>query len=244
MKAPTLTCESLHIWHISLNPEDVGVATTQKTLSTVEQARAARFRSTEARDAYIAARCAVRHILSSYLKITSGQLQLAVNEYDKPMLAPGCYKDDIRFNISHCADNALLAVTLGKEVGIDLERLDIKRRIIPVARRYFTEQTVNALSNLTGPDQKYAFLHAWTRYEAYKKAQGTGLRGDDSKLDFDIAKPPVDAFFPLFAETTEPTWLASMLKLDAGWIGAVVLENTASMPKLNHYVYPGFYAAC
>lgn len=241
MKVPSLTSDSLHIWHIPLDPKNVGTYATREILGAEEKIRANRFRSDEAQDANIAARCAVRHILGSYLKITPGQLQLSVNEYNKPRLAPGCYRDDIQFNISHCADKALLAVNLGKAVGIDLERLDIERRIIPIARRYFTEKMVKAISGLSGIEQRCAFLKAWTQYEAYKKAQGKGLRGGDHKLDFNIATQQPDTFFPLFSPPPEADWLVSMLKLEEDWIGAVVLENARPHPQLSYFSYPDLH---
>lgn len=222
---------------------DSGVNATREILSTEEQSRADRFSSKGARDTYIIARCALRHILSGYLKTTARGVQLSVNEYGKPGLASACYKDDIQFNISHCADKALLAVTQGKAVGIDIERLDIERRIIPIARRYFTEQMVTAISRLSGPEQKCAFLNAWTQYEAYKKAEGKGLRGGDHKLDFNITTLQHDTFFPLFSPSRESAWLVSMLKPEADWVGAVVLENTTPYPELSHFSYPGHRSA-
>jgi 4'-phosphopantetheinyl transferase len=114
----------------------------------------------------------MRQILAGYLETDPGAVKFTQNEYGKPALngAP-----DLRFNLSHSQACALLAVSSGSQVGIDIEaiRADIDRDNIP--RRFFSPREAAALAALPEHDQVRAFFACWTRKEAYIKGCGLGL---------------------------------------------------------------------
>lgn len=236
MNVVNLTSESLHIWHIPLDAAS-DCKRLLEDLSKEEQVRTARFAQDASRDHYILAHSAVRHILAGYLGTTPAQLQLTTTEYDKPVLLPDQYPLDLRFNLSHCRNLALLAVTLEREVGIDLEHLAIPRKTAPLTRRYFTDQIVQALSSLDQDQQKTAFLRLWTQFEAYKKALGTGLRGDKTKLSLNWKSVSDDQFRALFEKDASPEWQVAAIKLSAGWIASVVLKADSDGVRLEHKQY-------
>jgi 4'-phosphopantetheinyl transferase len=69
----------------------------------------------------------------------------------------------------------LYALTLGADIGVDIER----RRAIPdaeeLANRFFAPAEARTLSRLQNEERDEAFLLCWTRKEAYVKARGVGL---------------------------------------------------------------------
>ncbi len=236
MNVENLTSESLHIWHIPLSPAS-NCNRLIEELSKEEQARAGKFAQQPPRERYILAHSAVRHILTGYLGIAPAQLQLTTTKYGKPVLQPGQYPLDLQFNLSHCRNLALLAVTLGREVGVDLEHLDIPRKTEPLTRRYFTHQIVKTLSTLNADQQKNAFLRLWTQFEAYKKALGTGLRGDKKKLSLNWKSVPDNQFRPLFEQQSDNHWHTSTIKLSPGWIASVVLKTGSSQIRFEQMCY-------
>src|SRR5262249_38196538 len=92
----------------------------------------------------------------------------------KPALA-GQGRAGLRFNVAHSEGWALIAVTRGREVGVDLERLRAEVATPEIAARFFSPRECEALQALPGPLRAEAFFRCWTRKEAYLKATGAGL---------------------------------------------------------------------
>lgn len=122
------------------------------------------------------ARSALDDILARYLGRRPGAGEIRVHPGGKPYLAapaPG-----IEFNLSHCTDTALLAVTTGLDVGVDVEA---RRRVadpLRLARRVFTPDEVRHLESLPASLRGERFLDLWTRMEARQKAIGRGIFAD------------------------------------------------------------------
>ena len=94
----------------------------------------------------------------------------------------------IQFNLSHTQQVALLAVTLDKDVGIDIEHIDRKTDWKGICQRFFTKPEQEALFSLAESQQELAFYTLWTRKEAYMKVLGTGL--SLSPTEFTLTVPP------------------------------------------------------
>jgi 4'-phosphopantetheinyl transferase len=126
----------------------------------------------------------MRRILGAYLKQPPAGLRFKINPFGKPELivaAPG-----IHFNLSHSHSIAVLAVSSGVEVGIDVE--DIRPIEPEVARSSFSPAELSALNRLEGDQWLRGFYHCWTRKEAILKAEGVGL---NFPLDaFDVSLVP------------------------------------------------------
>jgi 4'-phosphopantetheinyl transferase len=91
-------------------------------------------------------------------------------------------KHDLQFNLAHCQSEALLAVTVGQSVGIDVEDgASIRKADIgALAQEFLTAREAQIIQALAGADRVRAFLLCWTRKEALLKAVGLGLM---AKLD-------------------------------------------------------------
>ncbi len=150
-------------------------------LSDDERARAARFVPGRAGGRRICpprCRAALREILGNLLGEPSGSLRFRAAAVGKPELdrGPGVVAP-LRFNLSHSADLAVIAVCRGREIGVDLEH----RRPITEAERivasFFTPAEQVAFAAIAGPDRDAAFLRGWTRKEAVLKGFGVGISG-------------------------------------------------------------------
>lgn len=227
--------DDLHIWVI---PSLSTISFEQQTfvrsdacqycLSHSEQQRARRFSHPDSRYDYIYSRLAMRSILAGYVNCNATELALDTTALGKPALKQGLYPVDLRFNLSHTQGLALLAVSNGQEVGIDIEKLGRQRKIMALALRYFAQSTTSELATLSTERQEEAFLHLWTQFEAFKKAKGEGLRGGDKDLPLPLYAPVDEQFYYLLPEGyAQQNWQAAMLNLKGHkeYISCVVTEN-------------------
>ena len=145
-------------------------------LSTEEQDRAKRFKFDQHRERFIISHGFKRSVLANYLNINPSSLQFQKGDKGKPSLLETDYESQsLTFNISHTEDITLLAVTQGREVGVDIEYMNRKTDWLSIGQRFFTEPEQQALFSLSEEAQKAAFFQLWTRKEAYMKVLGTGL---------------------------------------------------------------------
>jgi 4'-phosphopantetheinyl transferase len=161
----------VHVWRIRLDVSDQLAARFEPTLAADERERADRFRTAELRRRFVAGRGALRALLGAYLGIEPALVAFSYGHRGKPSLAnPG-----VEFNLAHTDDLALCALTVGRAVGVDVERLrpmDDAERIIA---RYFTSRECLEFLEHPRAERASAFFRGWTRKEAFLKATGEGL---------------------------------------------------------------------
>ena len=167
--APT----EVHIWRIPLGGEMEAINICRTLLSADEVQRSGRFHFERDRQAFIITRAAMRQILGSYGNVAPQDLNFTYGSYGKPELSPEL--DAIKFNLSHSQDIALLAVTQGLRLGIDIEFVNQDLAVEEIADRFFSANEVRALGALAHRQRVEAFFSCWTRKEAYIKALGEGL---------------------------------------------------------------------
>ncbi len=148
----------IHVWQADLNR---GGWPPREWLPATERDRAAAIVRPESRRRWVASRWALRGVLCRYLARPPAEIELRCGEHGKPALAESM--PALRFNLSHSGELALIAVGVGREIGVDVERVGAR----PVE-----------------------FYVEWTRREAVAKCLGTGLgtplpEAATAVLDFD-----------------------------------------------------------
>ena len=175
MESPTPA--EVHVWAVELDRGEHEVAALGGVLTADELLRAGRIRSETGRRRAVVTRAAVRKLLAREVGRAPEELVFAVGPHGKPRL------DDrdtaVRFNLSHSADLALIAITGGVEVGIDVEEIRPRKDLGAVARRVFTEAEREAVE--IGGER--AFYRHWVAKEAFVKATG---RGVESLRSFEV----------------------------------------------------------
>jgi 4'-phosphopantetheinyl transferase len=187
----------VHVWRASLDLPDGLPDSLARTLSQEELDRSGRLRFENLRRRSLASRAILREIISRYAGIPPAAVELSAGKLGKPALAPACAAaaGGLRFNMSHSEALALYAFALGREVGVDVERLrpEASRGI---AERFFSPreaEEIAALGREGGePLRERAFFACWTRKEAYLKARGEGLTAGLKRFEVtaDPRKPP------------------------------------------------------
>ena len=165
-------------------------------LSEDERVRAGRL--VRARDGRRFVRCrgALRAILGGLLGIEPAGVTFEAGPGGKPVL-PGSLAAGWRFNVSHSGELALIAVSRGFEVGVDVELARPIQQAGRIVESYFTAAEVAEFLKLDEEERASAFIRGWTRKEAVVKAQGVGLAGLATEFEtlFGLA-PPGDSFRP------------------------------------------------
>lgn len=174
-KCPPLKAGEVHVWRASLYVSGDRLDVLAGHLDEGELAQAERFRFDEDRRRFLASHGYLREVLGSYLGVSPHDVRFTNDEHGKPTLAGASARNPIRFNMSHCKSTALYAVSLGREVGIDVEDIRPETADAAVARRFFAEAEAAALEALPQAERTAAFFACWTRKEAFLKARGLGL---------------------------------------------------------------------
>ena len=178
---------SVQVWAVRLDDLKVDAERGHNLLSHDERERAAKFRFEKHRRRYLAAHCALHAILGRYLAVEPGRLSFDLGANGKPKLKRE-FAAGVEFNLSHSDETALIAVSRGRELGVDIEHVRQKFEFQEVAERFFTAKEVAALRALPSELQRPAFYKCWTSKEAFLKAKGTGLSGDLDEVEISLTK--------------------------------------------------------
>ena len=115
---------------------------------------------------------------------------------------------------------ALLAFTVGRQVGVDLE-LVRKFGGQEIAERFFSPQEVMELSCLPQSLRDEGFFLCWTRKEAYVKARGEGLNIPLKSFHVTLTPGKPECLHA----TDDPNWTLRSLRPDPQYVGALVAEG-------------------
>jgi 4'-phosphopantetheinyl transferase len=172
---PELAPGQVQVWRLRTDRDSrAGLA----LLSAAERRRAEGFRTELMRTRHVAAHAAVRLLLGRALGVPGDQLRFGQNAWGKPeLVGPDSSGSDLRFNLSHSGDWALIAMARGIDVGVDVELVSDPPPI-EVAGMVYSAAERAALAALSGPALTAAFYAIWTRKEALSKGLGLGFSID------------------------------------------------------------------
>jgi 4'-phosphopantetheinyl transferase len=122
---------------------------------------------------WVAARWALRRTLGRYLDQPAEGIALEADERGKPRLRDG--NGGLEFNLAHSGSLALVAVTAGRPVGVDLEMIAPRENPVALAERSLAAEEAAAVRAADPAQQLGVFYNAWVRHEARLKCLGTGL---------------------------------------------------------------------
>lgn len=221
-----LQTDDLHLWHADLSLSVDTLSLLASALSPDETNRAERFVFDKDRRSFIAARGILRNILGLYVKSEPQDIVFSYNDFGKPSLADNTNDDDLRFNMSHSYGQALYALTVARNIGVDLELIRSNVDYEGLTKRFFSPTEASVLLSLPPHSRKEAFFKCWTRKEAYIKALGKGL---SMALDsFDVSMSPgEDARLTGHADDPEELERWSLIDLDPHprYAGAIAVEG-------------------
>jgi 4'-phosphopantetheinyl transferase len=218
--------DEVHLWRTTLDVVAPGFAKLWQLLSHDERERADRFRFEVDRQRTVIGRGYLRLLLGTILDVPAKELQFEYNEFGKPCLISS-QELPLRFNVSHSGDVILIAITKGREVGVDVEKIRTDFDPDTVAASCFSANEYKIWAALVGPARYEAFFACWTRKEAYLKARGGGL---SLSLDqFDVSFLPNEE--PRLLETRpDPAeagrWRIQALDISSNFAAALAAQGS------------------
>ena len=221
-----LAQEEIHVWLVGLEDADICLESCADCLSSAERDRAARFKFARDRKRYLIAHGALRSILATYLGVDAAAVDFDSGPAGKPKLAQNLAGSELEFNLSHSGEVALIAVTRGEEIGVDVERIREDFAFKPIAQRFFTANEVAALQELPVDLQREAFYKCWTSKEALLKAKGTGLSGSLDEVQIVLT---TGAGVRITLAAGE--WSLAELSSIGGYAAALAAKKFACRPK-------------
>lgn len=169
---PTLDAGDVHIWLLSIDEPFRSVLETGLSESELERTAAFKFRTHQ--NQFVVSRGALRFLLGRYLGQPMQGIEILYTESGKPYLSQR-HLPNVKFNVSHSEQYAILGFSLGQDLGIDIESEDhqtidegLLRQCLTASERLRYEQALPA-------ERTEFFFDLWTRKEAYMKLLGDGL---------------------------------------------------------------------
>src|SRR5437867_10140220 len=158
-----LSEDTIHLWYAVpsqlVEPHERG--RYLHLLAPDEVARLRRFRSEGNRCLFLVAHALVRLVLSRYLPVEPSEWKFAAGPHGKPEVAGPRSFPLLRFSLSHTRGLAAVALTLGQEVGVDVE--SINQKFDPcVARAVLAGVEIAALEDVPLDQRTALFLEYWT----------------------------------------------------------------------------------
>lgn len=173
------------VWQWRMTDDSETLAACHALLSPQEKQRAGSFLAQPARDVFIQVRALLRLMLGRQLDRDPDEVQFDYGQFLKPVLADNTR--DIHFNVAHSGDHALIAISHGAEVGVDIEHMRHRNDLAGLAAQILSPSEARRWECLNDGMRSRAFFYAWTAKEAVSKAVGQGLQLDFKTLETGLA---------------------------------------------------------
>ncbi len=224
------------IWRAPLIVPPAHQATLLGCLSADERERAGLLYRAEDRARFIVARARLRQILASVVQSGEGvpppasaladeslaaRLVFAYGPHGKPSLPAA---PDLQFSLAHAGDLALIALTRGTPLGVDLEATREIPNPAELASTVFDLDALAIWQALDPPERQLALLRAWARKEAFLKAVGGGLAIPPSRIHVGVQPHFATARLRLPSIAGSPAqWTALDLHAGASYVAALAI---------------------
>ena len=230
-----LRTNSCAIYAIDLAKPSLKLSFAWQLLSVVEKQRANAFTFTAHRDRYIQIHAILRQILAYHSQLAVEDINLSYNPFGKPEFSDDLACSEIKFNLSHSGNQALVAVSKEQKVGIDIERIDDNLEFMSIAQHSFTETECAQIISLPPQQQRDHFYRFWTCKESFIKAIGKGfnlpLKQFEIALESDSKAELINTHYQ---ENDKENWQLCMLPCHPGYAAALTLSK--QLPQLKQSI--------
>ncbi len=207
----------VHLWHLDLgylsNPLNVDIRVDSSELTVVQQRTTRRF--------YL------RLLLGAYLGLPGKDVQIIRRNRGRPELDPSWSDGTLNFNVARSDGCYLIGVNSGATIGVDMEMATRRPgKPMALARRYFSQQEIEALSTLGETELNRAFMHAWACKEAIVKASGVGIANQLCRFSVDVNPDNPPAVLDM--QDDDPgAWQLAIAEPVPGAIAAIAVRQKA-----------------
>ncbi|MGZ3425032.1 MAG: 4'-phosphopantetheinyl transferase family protein [Polyangia bacterium] len=211
--------DEIHLWCASLLRVDPAL---QALLDDDEVAAAARLRSATLRRRYLVRRAFRRTVLGRYARAGPSAIRYRAGPGGRPELAWS--EEELEFNASDSDEVAVLAVTRGQTVGVDVEV------IRPIGRLgLLIESSLDAQERATlatGADERAErFLALWAAKEALAKRDGLATELEPQEIPVELTPAASATWQP--ADGRDGVLVKTTCAGRALWVGVAAPRCTA-----------------
>lgn len=192
-------------------------------LSSEELSKAEKFHFEIDRDRYIISHGILRKFIGKRLGEPPEKIEYQLNDFGKPREL----RDRVQFNMSRSENILLIAIGVGVEIGVDVEKAREGVDSSLISQNYFTSAENNSLDGLDSLQRHHQFFQYWTRKEAFIKAVGMGmslpLKWVDVRGDFTEDWQKVE--FLGSDQIQKKTWFRRDLNLREDVVSTIVVDT-------------------
>ena len=230
--------DALQVWCALLDRTDEELNLFSTWLSGEERDRVERAASEVLRRRFIARRGLARLLVGRALEREPGALRFRFGAEGKPELEGG---GRLALSLSHSGPLALLALSLDRRVGVDVEAVGPRRNVEGVIRRAFSPEEAGALLNWPRDHRLEAFYRVWTRKEALAKGMGMGIASSFQRFSVTPGASGGSSVQAMdIPGESARAWTLVDLEPAPGFLGALAVEHGADLlPTLRSFPAPG-----
>ena len=167
---PALGNDDVHLFKIDLDQDNHTIKQLKLLLSPDELNRAKNYKYSINKKHFIIRKGMYRLILGRYLQRDAREIKFSYTDKGKPFLNGFQNQNGICFSTSSSNNTALLALTLRRNIGIDIEKKNYLVEYKEIASSFFAPSESRYILSLPKDDRADAFYFLWTTKEAYLKA--------------------------------------------------------------------------
>lgn len=220
--------ETVCVWLTWLSCQPTMTPFYLRLLDDVERQRASAFRFPSDRRRFIVTHGVLRTILATHVGCKPEEIRMSRGRQGKPHLDEPHF-GDVRFNLAHSGEVAMVVVSHGRDVGVDLEEERSFSALGRMASVILSPVEQDVFVRLHPSERHRALLRAWTRKEAVLKATGTGLFVDPATVPVPLdPTPPLTSPGVFEQRRPEVSWQLWEPVTPSGYLGAVAVQGRAS----------------
>lgn len=216
------------LWRVALDRDPTSINALFELLSADEKARANKYVFAKDKRHFIAGRGALRKIIGGYLDVSPEEIRFSTNRFGKPFLSTN--DRDLRFNVSHACGIGVVAVSFGRELGVDIEFVDRNFDVWSVAASVLSPAEFAQMRSLASSSQAAMFFAGWTRKEAFLKAMGDGLSSSD-ELQRAVSLIGDKGVFRSSEENIVTDWSLTSFEIHKDFKASLVVEGSIGSLK-------------
>lgn len=215
----------IHIWFINLNDFKDKIQYLKPFLSNDEILKASKFKFKKDKDCSIITRSVLRLLSNKYLNLKAKNITFKYGKFGKPNYK---FKTDLKFNVSHSGNMAVVAFVLNNDIGVD------------IVDHYFSESEIQTLNKFSIQDQVKGFYRCWTRKESFIKAKAKGLSFPLDSFSVSIdSDEKTELLETKWDKTEKDLWSLFSFSPQEGHIGALSVKGNIQDIKyfnLNEFI--------
>lgn len=166
-----------HLWVAS--PQEIDdealLSSYFELMSDEEKKKQEQYMFEKHRHLYLITRALVRSSLSKYHDTEPADWKFVSNAHGKPEIANEEVSIPLRFNLSHTEEQIICGITLGNDLGVDVEMIDRRCQALDLANNFFSSSEIDSFADVSADEHQSLFYEYWTLKESYTKAKGKGL---------------------------------------------------------------------